>query len=397
MPTGRAALVLTIALAALLCACPSTSKKPDSSNAGSNGTASPDTDTEPDDGTEAVVVYENDDLRIYAPDTGSFFEDLEIFLGGERSPSIALRKIVATHDLSSWTYRPEVPDAVEITRDAVEELRDSDYDSWEETSLIVQVVSMMAVRDPASVVRTDCLSTLDWFRTRVREEVIRLDPPLETTEQDVTSAFEALDAAKGDRRAAADPKKAKILLHAVGVLGSHRWDEVDSDRPAHWRSSLSGPRHVVRRLGRRDVTAHRANPEIAGAVDAALIRVTDQIIIMTMIGALADRTAYVRAAAAKTLAEARDPRAVSPIILSIDTEPRDFVIQDLVRALGRCALGEKRREAVPALAGLLVHTDVTVRQAAAREMERLTGAGLDVDPAAWLRWWKDNAKDYGQR
>ena len=68
-----------------------------------------------------------------------------------------------------------------------------------------------------------------------------------------------------------------------------------------------------------------------------------------------------------------------------------------MRALEKNALGDTRRDAIPALADLLIHTDVTVRQAAARELERLTGEGLEVDPAAWLRWWKTHAKEYGRR
>lgn len=398
MPIGRAPLTLVLVLATLLCACPSTPETPEPANGEPDRPAPRDIGTEPEDPGTAKAVYVGEDFSVYAPDTeGTSFEDLKIFFGGDRPPKRALKKLLDTHDFTTWAYRPEVADGVQLTREAVEEFARCDYASWEETSLVVTVLSTMVTRDPAAVVRADCLTTLGWFQNWIHDDALRLDPPIKTTEDLVMKARKALRSLKADAKASSDPKKAKIIFGAVTVLGSHPWYEAGSNRPAIIRSSLARPRRVLRRLMSSDMTARRSNADIDKALDTALIRVNDQVVIMTLMAGLADTTAYVRAGAAKALAEAGDPRAVGPIISAIDRETRDSVIQELVRALGKNALGDTRRDAIPALADLLIHTDVTVRQAAARELERLTGEGLEVDPAAWLRWWKTHAKEYGRR
>jgi HEAT repeat protein len=146
-----------------------------------------------------------------------------------------------------------------------------------------------------------------------------------------------------------------------------------------------------------DLTVRRGNAQIRDTLDRALLRVSDEVVVLTMMAALADRTGYVRTSAAKALTRSRDARAVGPLILALESEPTDFVRLELVRALGASAVGDARRRAIPALADSLIDLDTSVRQAAAREMERLTGAGIGVDPSAWLRWWKEHGKEYGRR
>lgn len=186
-----------------------------------------------------------DTLTLYTPEgTEGFFQDLLVFFGAERPPSRALAKIRDTHNLRDWTYRIEVPDAVETTREAVLELTESDYDSWEETALVIAVLSTMATRDASSLVRADCITSLTWFRGWIHDDAVRMGRGVATTEEDVIKALRALDKLKTDPKAGTDPFRTLLILDSVSVLGSHPWDELASERPSVIRTTLSRPRGV---------------------------------------------------------------------------------------------------------------------------------------------------------
>jgi len=396
-------LLLTVVLSATLCGCPSTPDQPEpdpKNGTGPANTKGGGTGTSATGGAEETPAESKspDGFSVYSPEwSGTFFQDMFIFFGGERPPGRALQKIRETHDLTDWTYRAGVEDAIETTREGVQELARSDYHSWDETALVISLLSTMAVRDPAALVRSDTLSTLNWFRRWIHEDTIRMGKGVVTTEDDVIEALKALDRLQNDPAATTDPRRVMAMIDAISILGSHPWDELTSERPAIIKTTLSRPRGVIGRLTRPDLTARRGIPEIRDTLDRALLRVADEVIILTMMAAMADRTAYVRASAAKTLFLARDPRAVGPIVSTLGVETRDFVRLELVKALGASALGTARKRAIPALADVLMDTDISVRQAAASELERLTGAGIGSDVSAWHRWWKKHEKEYGRR
>jgi len=391
-------LLATVVLAVMLGGCPSTPDKPDPEPQ-PNGVTEP-ANPPPAGNGEATPAKSTgpDSFTVYAPSWGgTFFQDLFIFFGGERPPGRALQKIRDTHNLSDWTYKIGVEDAVETTREGVQELARSDYKSWDETALVISLLSTLAIRDPASVVRTDSIATLTWFRNWIHEDTIRMGRGVPTTEDEVLNALKVLDDMRKDKTVEGNPQKTMVLIDAISILGSHPWDELVSDRPAIIKYRLARPRGVIGRLTRPDLTARRGNAQIRDTLDRALLRVSDEVVILTMMAAMSDPTAYVRASGAKALFLARDPRAVGPLIATLGTERRDFVRLELVKALGACASGDRRKLAVPALADTLIDTDVSVQQAAASELERLVGAGLGPNVSAWLRWWKVHAKEYGRR
>jgi len=333
-------------------------------------------------------------------DTSSdIFGDIAIFFGGDRPPSRALKVIREVHDLKDWSYRMNVPNAVEQCRDAVRDLARSDYASWDESGLVVSVVSQMLSRDPSALVRSDCVTALLWFHGWVHPDAKKMGKGVASPMEDVNRALTALAELPKGQAGVANPSNRLVCIDAVSILGSHPWDDIRSPDPSVVRTSLARPRGITRRLTARDLTGYRKVPEVRDTLDRALLRLSDQVIFMSLVGALADGSSHVRSAAVAALTRAGRSRAVPPLIHTLEKEEHEFVRTAIVEAITDLAEYSETPmpEAVVALAAELTDPDLSVRYAAARGLTRLTGESPGGDPTDWIRWWQENGAEYQPR
>ncbi len=326
--------------------------------------------------------------------SADFLQEVLIFLGADRPPRRALRVIRDTHDLKDWSLRLDVPGAAEKTREALRDLTRSDYESWEETALVISIVSTLSTRDRASLIRSDCISTLHWFDGWVHPDAVALGRGPEPAEKETLQAMNViLDLAEKAKTGDVAGNRG-VVIQAVEILGNHRWARVDRPEPGILRARLSRPRGVIRLLGSNRLDWCKGDPEVRAALDRALVRLADDVHTLAPLAALGDRAPFVRAAAAAAIRpDAAD--AVGPLAHALRREVTASVRLSLVNALGRLA-GEgagPRHPAVAALAGVLADPDASVRRAAARLLERATGLGLGSDPAAWRRWWRNEGPE----
>jgi HEAT repeat protein len=119
--------------------------------------------------------------------------------------------------------------------------------------------------------------------------------------------------------------------------------------------------------------------------------VTDQAILLTEVVALADPVPFVRDQAAKALTAAADPKTVGSLVWALEREEQANVKLSLIGAIGEIASADSQasNRVMPALAQALKDSDSSVRSAAARELDRVTGLALGTDPTIWLRWWNE--------
>jgi len=338
------------------------------------------------------------EFEFYGP--GEFVEVLQeafIFFGGDRPPSRAIQAIREVHDLRDWSLRRDVPDAVGKCREAVRDLTRSDYKTWHETAVAVVVLSEMSIRHPSALIRHECVDALEWFDGWIHPDAEKMGPGVETTEADVGKALRALDRLAASEKPPADPAERIVCVEAVTVLGSHVWDDGVAKEPAVIRTRLSRPRGILVRLIRPDLQRRRADEAVSDTLDRAILRLADTVIRLSQMAALGDRTAHVRARAAKAVARCGDARATAPLAWSLEAETRADVKRELAAALGEVAGSERAGEAVPALGAALSHSSPSVRSAAARALAKVTGEDPGPDTSDWQRWWTEHSGEYGKR
>jgi HEAT repeats len=327
-----------------------------------------------------------------------FMDDVFIFFGADRPPSRALTDIRDVHDLGDWSYLPQYPNGAQQTRDAIEDLRESDYTSWEDTALVVAILSTMVSRDRSALVRDDCITTIGWFRSWVHPRLMDVGPGVSTTEEEVLQALKVLDALHKDLSKPLSQSDKMVCIDAISVLGSHSWDKVESGDPIVHRTKMSRPRGVIRRLTGRDLKVSATDPEIRDTLDRALIRVTDQTLFLTLVAGLADPIPYVRATSAQQLRHAGDPRALKPLLFTLGKDENAPVRLALIGAIAEVAVlnDDGKAQAVSPLAAALTDPSTSVQRAAARALARVTGENPGPDPIDWRRWWmKKTGTDKG--
>ena len=319
-----------------------------------------------------------------------FVNDVFYFFGADRPPSRALKEIREVHDLKDWSYKPNYPDAAQRTREAISDLRESDYTSWDDAAMVVAIISTMVSRDRSALVRDDCISTLGWFRAWVHPSLIGVGPAVESSEEEVLQALKVLDLLHADPVTPLSTSDRLVCLDAVAVLGNHSWDEVKSDDPIVYRTKMSRPRAIIRRLTGRDLEKSRQDPEIRDTLDRALIRVTDQTLFLSLVAGLTDPVPHVRAGAAREIRKASDPRSLAPLLHTLESEEDAPVRLALISTIAEVAVltDEGKAASVPGLAAALTDASSAVQRAAARALPRVTGANPGPDPIDWRRWWR---------
>jgi hypothetical protein len=373
-------------------AVPPEAGQPDEAAAGAPGKAGGEAPGEAGDDamTEAFVAIggAGDDL----------FREVSIFFGADRRPGYALRAIRDVHDLKDWSYRLDVPRAVENCREALADLMVSDYSDWDETGMTVVVVSTLAQRDASALVRNDCVRVLAWFRNWIAPLAAAIPPGPEPDQNAVLGALRAFESILKKEAPFEDPADRTVFVDGVAVLGSYPWAELALPDARLARNRVAQPRGVVRALAGRNFRPGRSDSLVADSLDRALIRVTDQVLVLSLLGGLADPVAHVRAAAARSLGEQRMVAAAPVLARALGTEPEASVRISWLAVLGN--LGETgesvRDEVVPAIAGLLHDPNDSVRRAAARELAGLTHEDPGPDVTDWQRWWRTrNAESTG--
>ncbi len=319
-----------------------------------------------------------------------FVNDVFYFFGADRLSSRALVEIREVHDLKDWSYQAKYPDAAARTRAAIADLRDSDYTSWDDTAMVVAILSTMVSRDRSALVRDDCICTLSWFRGWVHPTLISVGPTIQTSEEEVLQALKVLDALHEDRVTPLGASDRLVCIDAIAVLGNHDWDRVMSDNPIVYRTKMSRPRAIIRRLTGRDLQKSRADPEIRDTLNRALIRVTDQTLFLSLVAGLTDPVPHVRAGSARHLRSAGDPRALAPLLHTLESEEDAPVRLALISAIADVAVlnDEGKAAAVPGLAAALNDSSTAVQRSSARALARVTGANPGPDPVDWRRWWR---------
>ena len=104
-----------------------------------------------------------------------------------------------------------------------------------------------------------------------------------------------------------------------------------------------------------------------------------------LIAALKDDNPDVRAMAAKTLGDIKNPRAVEPLISVLKDEDRD-VRKNAVKALRWI----KDPRAVEPLIAALKDEDWSVQSGAANALRAISRKDLGKDPEEWQEWWDEN-------
>ncbi len=397
-----------VLLSALAAACvgggePVTGPSPGSGAPGAQGDGGP-----PREGVEAPTAGEGgaattppapagETLGFELGEAGSdVLREISILLGADRRPAYAIDVIREVHDLKDYSHRVRIPDAVERCRGAVADLGRSDYTEWDETGMVVVVLSTLALRDSAAIVRNDCVRVLAWFFDWVHPVAAGIPPGGETTEEGVLNALKAMEAILDKEKPFAEAADRLVLTDAVSVLGSHPWSDMSTPDPRLARNRLAQPRGVVRALAARAFRDGRDDAVLADSLDRAIIRVADQVLALSLIAALADPAAHVRAAAARALGERAVPGAVEMLAASLARESESSVRIAWIAALGELGARDEegRKVVVPALAGVLGDPDGSVRRAAVRELARLTGENPGPESTDWQRWWRENAPEY---
>lgn len=326
-----------------------------------------------------------------------FLGEVLIFLGADRPPVLALREIREVHDLKDWSHRFDVPNSAERCREAVHDLGESDYESWDDLATAVWVLSTMAVRDPSALVRDDAIGVLAGFRPWVHRDAVAMGRGPQVTEEDVSRALSSLKDLHAENRPHRTPAERMACMDGISVLGNYPWDRLKMDDPAAARAQLSPPRGVFRFLLAGSLEADRADPRIRDTLDRALVRLSDEVIFLTEVAGLADRAGHVRRTAAKALEAAGDPRAVGPLAFTLSREGEDAVTLGILSALGELGTAGDRTVALAAAAGRLDDPSPSVRRAAARAMAGITGENRPDDPAAWRRWWREQGGETSAR
>ncbi|MCU0726937.1 MAG: HEAT repeat domain-containing protein [Planctomycetes bacterium] len=350
------------------------------------------------EGTEPGSDAMTDAIVTIGDAGGDLFQELAIFLGADRRPGYALRVIRDVHDLRDWSYRLDVPRAVEKCRDALSDLTVSDYAEWDETGMTVVVVSTLAQRDASALVRNDCVRVLSWFHDWIHPLSAAIPAGEPPDQEGVLDALRALESIMKKETPFADPADRMVFMDGVAVLGTYPWAELALPDAKLARNRVAQPRGVVRALAGRTFRDGRSDPLLADTLDRALIRVTDHVLSLSLLACLADSAAHVRAAAARALGERRIAGAAPVIARVLPGEPESSVRIALVGVLGD--LGETGEDvkalAIPALAGLLEDPNDSVRRAAARELAGLTFENPGPDVSDWQRWWRErNAEPAG--
>jgi hypothetical protein len=338
------------------------------------------------------------DVMVSFGDTGNdLLNELSFLLGADRRPGYALRTIRDVHDLSDWSYKIDAKNGVERCRESLEDLKVSDYEGWDETGMVVVVISTMIQRDASALVRNDCVGVLTWFYDWIHPLAEEIPAGSEPGEDAVLDALRALDSILTKEGGAAAGADRSVLVDAIATLGNFPWAKVALPEPRLMRTRVAQPRGVVRALASRPLKDARGNALLADTLDRALIRVTDQVITMSLLGALIDPADHVRSAAARAIQDRRLPGGVAQIARALPVEKESPVRLSCIAALG--ALGgddeAAKAEAIPALAAALGDVNDSVRRAAATELARLTGEDPGPDVADWQRWWREKSPEAG--
>ena len=212
----------------------------------------------------------------------------------------------------------------------------------------------------------------DWIHP-LAEEIPAGSEPGEDAVLDALRALQSILTKEGG--AAAVDADRTVLVDAVSTLGNYPWSKLSVPDPRLVRTKVAQPRGVVRTLAGRPLNDARSNALLADTLDRALIRVTDQVITMSLLGALVDPSDHVRAAAARAAADRRVPGGAALIGRALPAERESSVRMACVVALGTLGTGDEtaKAEAIPALAATLGDSNDSVRRAAATELARLTG------------------------
>jgi hypothetical protein len=314
--------------------------------------------------------------------------DVDRLLGAKSPPGRHLAVLRDVHESKSWTFSPEASDPLGKTRKAVRGLSESDYATWGEAALVVQVLSSMADEHTSALVRVEALDALTALAPWTLEAA--LPPGRAVTEPEVISALRVVKEAR--ERSDQDAAFAFDVAQAVDTLGAYRYEQ-GRDLPAD-----AGPATVAREHGSRLKTARgvllaftgstlegfQADPTVREALDRAHVNVASSVIGLTLTkAALGDPAETVRTTAVRAMERVRLDGAAPVLRLVVAHDPATSVRREAAAALGRWPPAD----AVPALIPALADDMAEVRSAAARSLREATGESHSDDRAAWTRWW----------
>lgn len=115
-------------------------------------------------------------------------------------------------------------------------------------------------------------------------------------------------------------------------------------------------------------------------VDKSLLQLCEAV--DPLIAALADSDTWVQRAAAKSLGEIGDLKAVGPLLELLKTQDREDPVQNAIEGLRRL----KDLRAVEPLIDLLDHPNLSIHAWGA--LQQIAGQDFAREKSALMRWWQ---------
>jgi len=320
----------------------------------------------------------------------SISAELEQLLRGDRLPNEHLNAIRQVHVANSLTFDPTVRRPVEIVREAIRGLAASDYTNWRDTAFTLQLLSSLAREHPVALIRAEAVDAVaSMGRWTFEREV---DTGDWASQAELIAALRVIGDVAGSSES--DPSRSFEVADAIRAIAAYDFEN-GSPLPDTVSSRVAGRDLVTRlrhtRAGLLPITgsvldAYLVDPDVLSAADRCCVALSASIVRLTLgAAALLDRSEIVRESAVRLLGTVpyEGGRPVIERVLRDDTEPS--VRRQAVFAIAR----HGQDIAGAALIAALRDDTATVRGAAARQLQALSGEQFGDDRRAWIQWWSE--------
>jgi hypothetical protein len=319
----------------------------------------------------------------------SLLGDIDSLLGKSSVPAQHLMAIRDVHEPKGWQFKEDASDPLETTRRAVRALGTSDYASWGEGALTVEILSEMADEHPSSLVRAEALDTLTRMGTWTLKAAVK--PPHPASYSEVIEAMKTLRDAFG--KTGDDPALAAQVQGALVAMSNYDFGKLElegdggGDAGPMARERLRTARRALKSLLGRAIEPFQTDPGVHDALERAYVSLSSAVVRLTLAkAALADPADTTRTVAVRNFGALapEDGATVLRAVLLGDT--RSPVRREAAKSLAAYPAAS----AVPTLIEGLSDEMADVRGAAAGALASVTGQSFGDDRNGWLKWWQAN-------
>lgn len=318
----------------------------------------------------------------------SISSELEELLSGERKPNEHLDRIRSVHLPNSLTFDPAVEHPVEDVREAIRGLAAADYGTWRDAAFALQVLSSLAIEHPVALIRTEALDAVASMAYWTFEAEV--ENGNWATEAQLLSALRELSDVA--RSGVVDDDTSRRLADAVRTASAFDF-ETSNPLPDSVSGRVLG-RDFARRLRHvravllpvtgRVIEPYLSDPEVLSAADRCCASLSASIVRLTLSAAvLTDESVTTRTAAARLLGNVQFAGARVALRRVLREDPDAAVRREALQSLARHGIDRVG----DALIGALDDDTASVRGAAARQLQSLSGQDFGDDRRAWRNWW----------